>query len=189
MNGITYIQRTLTVRGWPRMDLAALWEWSAKWKEHSADGERWTTGTTSNGGEWKLSKIFQKRYPNVSWPLRNAREYLPAWWRFRTLKSCSAGSKSCSCREIVFLRSQQLQFKGESPPYSCNSLTILVGNATVCTSSCLKRFASRFALRFHVRWLGAYFAFCQQMSHPRATFIRCWVGQTDTRLQLHSLLC
>lgn len=65
-----YTEDTVTVRGWPRMDRAASWEWSAQWKEHSADGERQTTGTTSNGGGGESeTTIFQRRYPNVSWPL------------------------------------------------------------------------------------------------------------------------
>lgn len=100
-----YTEDTVTVRGWPRMDLAASWRgwgggWSARWKEHSADGERRTTGT-SNGGEWQLSKIFQKRYPNVSWPPRNAREHLPLLGDDLARRSPALLVVSCSCREIV----------------------------------------------------------------------------------------
>lgn len=100
------------------MDRAALWAWSAQWKEHSADGERQTTGTRSNGGEWndnfpkEISKCQLASYFNVHSKVKPQR-ISACLVTISNTWSLSAGSRVVAAGDW-FLRSQQLQFNSES---------------------------------------------------------------------------
>lgn len=84
-------------------------------------------------------------------------------------KSRSAGRKSRSCRE-----SQQLQFSGELPPYSRNSLTVYFWNHHRVHLQLSEE------VRFKIHVSIPCPLTIQQLSHRRATSNGCWVGQTDT---------
>lgn len=62
-----YTEDTVTVRGWPRMDRAASWEWSAQWKSIQLTERDKPSG--QGVMEESETKCFQMTYPNVSWPL------------------------------------------------------------------------------------------------------------------------